>query len=288
MALPPSDIEPSELFRKLTEAPRPSDVIDYPRKDGDGNALARVRLQVLNTAEFDLARQKATEWFGKKFPNKDSRVIDTAREMLGDRTAKEVLAIACISDKAITGSEETGRPLYNRLFSSANDLDEVTADELTVLWVAQQAVQYRYGPYEGNIDSEEQVNAWMQVLVEGATAVPLAALSWHQLTELIMCLAERAYSLSVILGSPSKNLPGILDVLPSSWELGSYGHGKLLAKLTEIGLSREQLGLPEPSVVPDADVVPIDGIPSFNLPSEPMSAEDAAYMAESLHKDGKL
>ncbi len=54
---PDKTVPPSELFLKLIEAPRPTEVINYPRKDpATGEPIGKIRMQVLTQEEHDRAR----------------------------------------------------------------------------------------------------------------------------------------------------------------------------------------------------------------------------------------
>lgn len=278
MAFPPTDKEPSELFKKLMESPRPSELVDFPRYDDTGKSIARIRMQVLNYAEYDECRLRAQEWLDKKLPHKESREGQAAREVLGDRVAKEIVTRAALTEKPISGSEETPQGArYARIFRSADDVDQLTADELTCLWMAQQMVQTKYGPYEGNLESEAQITAWMKVLVEGASTLPLSQLSWHQLAELTLSLASRAYTLSAILHSQHSTLPPTLAAALENWDIGTGSFTQLPAPAADAGLSRTDLQLPD---LDKSQSKPL----SFTrvIPIEPVDSEMARKLSRDL------
>ena len=247
MAFPPEDVSPTELFLKLSAPVRPSEVIDFPRRDPVTKLpLGRVRLQVLNLAEYDEARIKAQQWLiEKKRISKDQLDANAIREVLGDRVAKELISMACLSVEPIKNTTESGKPRYVRHFVSADAVDVLMADELEALWMALQMVQRKFGPYEGNIETPEQATAWMKRLVEGGSALPLGVLGWHHLVELTMLLAERAYSLSALLGTQSSNLPPTLAACLKSWDIGTSSYGALPVSAIEIGLRESDLGIDE-------------------------------------------
>lgn len=273
---PPDDVEPSELFRKLCESPRPSDVIDFPRRDINGRSLAKIRVQVVDVDQNDEARIKAHRWAKerKHLAGEDLRG-ETISEVLGDRVARELLAMACVSVEPIPGSDQrkTGE-VYARVFRSADDLRVLYDDELRYLWTAQRLVQRRFGPYEGNLESEEDVTAWMKRLTEGASALPLAALDSHQLAELTTSLAERAYSLSALLDCQLSALPDTLAARLKAWAIGTGSYGVLPASATAIGLGRDDLGLsPEPPALGDYERV---------MPDRPLTHDEIQRMKTAL------
>lgn len=267
MAGPPKDIPASELFIRLCEIPRPSEVVDFPRKDPDtGKPVGRIRIQVLTMMQHDEARIKA---FRKLRKEQDLTPQDLEssllKEVYGDRVAREILAMCCLREEPIQGTAEAGRPMYARVFPKTDDLDGLSADELTVLFSCYEITQHRYGPHSGSVATDEEVTAWIERLAEGASAYPLAGQSWHQLADLCISLAARAYGLSAHLGSLSESLPATLDALPASWGIGTGSFGKRAAESIDPGAD----GSAEQPKVDD-------------LPEEPITTEQAAKIARTL------
>lgn len=261
---PPSDVPASELWLKLCESPRPSEVIDFPRKDAMGRPLGKLRIQVLNMEDHDEARIRA------RFALKDRKLTDddlndlTIKEVYADRVARELLAIACTAVEPIKGSDKHGK-----VFPGADDIGKkLTADEINTLFTAYLMVQNKYGPYEGNIQGADELNAWIKRLAEGGSAFPLAQRSWHQLVGLTMSLAERAYLLSEVLESQFSNLPNTLQSDLASLGIGTGLFGQPLASSTQTG--------GETSVDEWLDLS--DG--------EHVTVEQAAELARRLHKGG--
>lgn len=284
MAFPPADVPATELFLRLSANVRPSEVVDFPRRDPLTRApIGKVRIQVLNLAEHDEARLKAQYWImEKKRITRDQLDAAGIREVLGDRVAKELISMACLSVDPIKDTAETGKPRYMRHFRSADDVDILMADELEALWMTYQMVQRKFGPYEGNIETAEQASAWMKRLVEGASSLPLGVLGWHHLVELTMLLSERAYALSAILATQSSNLPSGLAALLKSWDIGTGSFGALPASAIEIGLRRSDLGQRDDDVLAPVEddaarLAPV-------LPDRPISTEEATEAFQRLFK----
>ena len=294
MAFPPNDVPATDLFLKLSAPTRPSEIVDFPRRDPYTRLpIGQVRMQVLNLAEYDEARIKAQYWIiDKKRIDKAQLDGQAIKEVIGDRIAKELISLACLSVEPIKGTEEKGYPRYLRHFRSADEVDVLLADELEALWMTLQMLQRKYGPYEGNLENAEQATAWMKRLVEGGTALPLGQLGWHHLVELTMLLADRAYTLSAILDTQSSNLPSTLAVPLNSWAIGTSSFGKLPASAIEIGLGNADLGLSggldselveqlteEVIARQQASLAPV-------LPDRPITTAEAADMFKQLFKDG--
>ena len=109
---PPTDVTPSDLFRILSSAPRPSEVVDFPRRDPVTRLyVGKLRMQVLNLDEYDEARIKADVWLKeKKRVGGELAQGKGIQEVLGDRVARELLSMACLSVEPIPGSAENGQP----------------------------------------------------------------------------------------------------------------------------------------------------------------------------------
>lgn len=289
MAFPPNDIPATDLFIKLSAPERPSEIIDFPRRDPYTRLpIGKVRIQVLNMAEYDEARIKAQLWVvDKKKVGHDQLEGQAIKEVIGDRVAKELISMACLSVDPIKDSEQTGHPKYLRHFRNADAVDVLMADELEALWMTFQMVQRKYGPFEGNLDGPEQVTAWMRRLVEGGSALPLGQLGWHLLVELTMSLAERAYSLSAVLASQSSNLPNTLAAPLTSWDIGTSSFGKLPLSAIEIGLTDNDTGYtPLSEEQLDAMQERIDKKMAPLLPDRPVTSEEAAKLFEQMFKNG--
>lgn len=290
MAFPPNDVTATDLFLKLSAPTRPSEIVDFPRRDPNTRLpIGKVRIQVLNLSEYDEARIKAQHWIvEKKRISRDQLDGQAVKEVLGDRIAKELISMACLSVEPIKDTDQSGYPRYMRHFVNADAVDVLLADELEALWMTLQMIQRKYGPYEGNLDSAEQVTAWMKRLVEGGSALPLGQLGWHHLVELTMSLAERSYTLSAILGSPSSTLPDTLAVPLTNWGIGTSSFGKQPASAIEIGLQRADLGLTEGEAAEQVEylVEQYEQRLAPTLPDRPITTSEAADMFKQLFKNG--
>ena len=221
----------------MNESPKPSEVIEFPRKGEDGKPLDRIRIQVLTMMEHDEARIRAHNWLKSKNIPSEEFGGPTIREVYGDAVARELLAMACVSESPIKGTEDRGSPRYARLFRSGPDMEALTADELTVLFTAYEMCQRKFGPYEGNLDKDSDISDWVKRLAEGANSFPLAQLSWHRLVELTMLLARRAFSLSACLDSQYSTLPDTMKSGLEKWDIGTGYYGVLRASIIDPGLN---------------------------------------------------
>lgn len=240
MANPPTDIEPSELFLKLCE-PRPSEEVDFPRKDRLGNPVGKIRIRVLTMEDHNRARitaqqalKRSVAGFGIQALDKSDMDSPAVREVLGDLVAHEILCMACLNHKPSFEETDDRPAVYGRVFNTPEDLRRVlTADETLTLFRAYQLVQHKWGPFELTTGDDAEVDAWVKRLEEGARLFPLLALSLPQLHELTSSLAARISSLSRILGSHWESLPPSLASLLEPYCLGTGSYGELAESSTQ-------------------------------------------------------
>lgn len=276
MANPPEDVEPLDLFRKLQETPAPSELFDYPRRGVD----VQVRIFCLGIDDHQRARELAINKLKKRGYDAADRDSINMREVYGDMVARELLSMAVRSAEPIHGSEATPQGLqYARPFPTAEHFGQahVTSDEVAVLFTMWQMVQTKYGPYEWNIENEHQLSRWVEKLVLGASAAPLARCDWQALVESTILLARRAWLLSAALESQRSTLPDTLVSTLDALGMDTSSFGELPAKLTSTGLGGSGDWLL-------FDIPKLDASVTGEM-SE--SVKHAASAAKRLHKHGE-
>ncbi len=211
---PDKSIPASELFLKLMETPRPTELVDYPRKDENGNPVGKLRIQVLTQEEHDRARIAAHRSMREQGLDNEDLKGNAVQEVLGDTVARELLAMACLTENG--PDDGNGRPMYGRIFQDAKDLKKIRSDEIAVLFQSYMATQAKYGPYESIVGDEAELNAWVKRLVEGGSGFPLLRLPLPALLELTSLLAQKIYTASKAVDSLWSSLP---DTLKSSLEM---------------------------------------------------------------------
>jgi len=231
MALPPKDVPASALFLKLMELPRPSEVIDFPRKGSDGKPIDRIRIQTLTSEDQDKARAMAhAEMLRRGFSAEDIGSYGI-REVYSDAVAKELIAMSCLTAEGADFGD--GVPKYGRVFRDGGQVSKLAADEILTLFNAWQLLQHKYGPIEG-LDQNE-VDAWIKRLVEGGSGFPLLELALPDLVELTTSLAARIYSVCEILAGHLSTLPPSLGSSLESLLLDIGSYGDPAAKLESTG-----------------------------------------------------
>jgi hypothetical protein len=230
MSGPPKDVPARALWLKLRETPRPSEVVDFPRKGLDGLPVGRVRIQVLTQEEQDRARLIAHDVLRKKHGLSEEAINSSVIQdgVYADAVAREVLAMAVVSESPIPGTEDNATPTYAREFTDGNEIAKVLfSDELAILFNAYVVTQHKFGPTENSVRTSEEVTAWVQRLREGGAAYPLLSLSWQALADLAMSLGERSWSLSTILESQFSSLPSSIQSQLETLGIGSGYFGEL-------------------------------------------------------------
>lgn len=250
--LPPND-PPNELLLRLLQRPAASALVDLPSRSTNGTPLAQIRILVLRQEQHDEARSRAEEKLKAQRRVSDLKSTVGA-EILGDAVAKELLAMACHMADPIDPTADN--PVYPLLFRSAQDVGKLSADEVTALFGSYLLVQKKYGPFARDLD-EDEVNAWIERLTEGASALPLGQLPSQDVAELCLCLARRALCLSKLLDCQQKSLPIPWESVPPSFRL-------------DTGSSSEPVA---------------DSIPSSEAASELITQEQAKAAARAIIGD---
>lgn len=239
MSGPPTDIPPAEIWRKLTERPQPSEIVDFPGYDLNGKPLGKVRIRVLLGDEQDRAKIAAHRYLTetRKVRN-DELSGEIMRETLGDAVMRELLCMACTGAEPF-GQQAQGRaPVYPRIFQRGEDLAKTMSNaDIATLFGSYLLIQEKYGPTERSIESPEERDAWISRLVEGASRHPLVRLPLPALHDLVMSLAARAYSLSSILEFLLSSSPNTLESILTSLDSGTSWSGQLPSELEKIGSS---------------------------------------------------
>jgi hypothetical protein len=240
--MPPADIKPSELFLRLTETPCPTEIVPYPRESEEGG-VDEVRMLVLREELIGRKRIDARRHVQKKYKMSDLELdSDVGQRMVSDRVAKEILAIAVVLPDPIPGSVEShGYPVYERLFMTADSIGKLPPREIGILWGLWNLVQNRIGPNESSFQSDDEVEAWLKVLVEGARPFGFFLLDLPQQEELLGKLASRALQLYRLLGSPQESWHSSLVSLQESLDIGTSSPTSQPADSTLYQSHRDQI-----------------------------------------------
>lgn len=195
---PAPKIEGSALFRALLEHPQPSDIVDYPRRDAGGQSVGRLRICLLRLEDHDAARTEGQHYVLSILRTLHSKEMrdqmfegHSMQEVLGDAVARSLLAKACLTVDPIPGSEGD-HPRYGRIFPDAASLRQLPAPEVGRLFNLYRLVQHKFGGIEASV-TEDDVDSWVNLLMEGGETYPLERLPLETLAELTVRLAKRLW-----------------------------------------------------------------------------------------------
>jgi hypothetical protein len=163
---PPTDIPASELWLKLAQKERPSKVVDFPRKDEDGNPVGQLRIRIL-TQEEQMASASAAEKTVREHLKEAKRDDLGYDRLFTDAYCVEVLFRAC---RDVNDSSKT-------LFPSPKQLRQaLTTEECSMLFQHYWTVSVELGPTVVNM-TDEELESWIDRLAEGGSAFPFDLLS---------------------------------------------------------------------------------------------------------------
>lgn len=217
------DVPALTLWQRLKNTALPSQVFELER-------IGKFRVQLLNMGAHTSARLSAVESL-RKVPDED-KSQPLVKEVIGDAAAMEMLSLAIVSVDPIPGQPEGGNPVYAKLFTTAQELSELSAGELAFMFNAYELVQHQCEP-DVLVDTEDDINRWISRLAEGAALDPLVQLPLPQLVLLASSLGARACSLSRILESQLSRLEPTLASSLQRWEIGTGYYGEPLNDATE-------------------------------------------------------
>lgn len=183
---PPRDVAPADLWALITQTPRPSQRVPFPRVGPDGRPLGEVVIWVLHQEERSAATLAAERHVRKvlkdAYPQRGEASLGYDA-LFEDRASVEILFRAC------RRAENVNVPA----FPSADEIARaLSTDEVAVLMRSYLRVQAECGPIVADM-SQEMVDAWIDVLASGGSKHPLDSLSSGALTTLLWSMACRLY-----------------------------------------------------------------------------------------------
>lgn len=192
------DGNPTELFRKLMEMPRPSTQVDFPRRGPDGKSVCQVAMVILSESELNEVRA-AADRVAKKMLGDAQR---EGEQNLGYQDIYRNVSVVELLWRACRNPGELHVPAF---LSPALMRKHFTTDELAVLMDAYLQFKVEAGPVVAEM-SEGEMDAWIKRLGEGASRVPLSLLSSEAKSDLLMrsaALLRSFWTGSGSAGSPA-------------------------------------------------------------------------------------
>jgi hypothetical protein len=223
---PPKNVAPEALWTRLTAMPRPTKLVDFPRRDPTTGSFLpeQVAVVVLTTGEQQKARAAAEQYaIAMLSGNPDSMPFNKVVDVVGGRSLgyeeiyRNELAIetVCLAFRDPKDVRQMAFP--NSQLARAF----LTQDEITALFMAYLTHQSESGPLVSSMDVPT-MNAWIEKLREGASRLPLSVLSLAGLQDLVMHLVSLLPTSPTDSGSagspPDGSSPDIASSLPSDAE----------------------------------------------------------------------
>lgn len=166
MSGPPKDIPASQLWLKLQELPRPSKLVDFPRKGEDGEPVGQLAIRIL-TQEEQMICSIAAEKSARDHLKEAKRDDLGYERFYTDAVCVEVLYRAC------RDPEDPSRPAFP---TSKQIREALTTEECAALFNHYLTIQLELGPTVISM-SDAELEAWIDRLVEGGSAFPFDLLS---------------------------------------------------------------------------------------------------------------
>jgi hypothetical protein len=209
--LPPDDVAEGELWQKLTQLPRPFELLDFPRRDpmdpsGQG-MIGQVACWVLNQTEL-MASSAAADAYAKQLL-RDKQKRDEENLAYAD-IYKNAASVEVVF-RAYRRPENLKHPAFP---STKKIRDNFSSDEIAILTRNYLQVQRKLGPIVTYM-SEAEMNAWLERLAKDGQLFPLALLDSDQLEDLLRHSARRLYPSSMVTSSAGA-LQTVTSTDPSS------------------------------------------------------------------------
>ena len=199
---------PGALLAMLKERPRPNRVVPFDSEATKGTLWENVRIVVPPASAHGEAQLAAHKRMRDelKLPINEWQT-ETVQALIGDITAKELLARVCFFEREIAPGK------FARWFSDSVDVERaLSADEIAVLFAKFEEVRLELGP-RLMVLTDADVEAWLERLEYGHRLDPLARLQLPDWVALVSGLArlvakERSRSAtSLTPDSPHDNSP---------------------------------------------------------------------------------
>lgn len=179
------------LYVKLTQMPRPHEIVPLPRLDKSGEPVGHVIMVILTAEENMLVKKAGGDRLRAWYKDQKKSELDLeVSSVFNDLTSMEILYRVC---RRIDDIDKT-------FFPSAKSIEKVlTLDEIALLLNHYYTMMYKYGPRLDTMTEEQQV-LWIKRITEDASVSPsflLNSLSSEALKNFTISLANQLKSLQM-------------------------------------------------------------------------------------------
>jgi hypothetical protein len=178
---------------ELIAIPRPSRVIDFPRKGPDGEPLTNLAMWVLTQQEMIEAAASA-----ERFTRKAIKDMPAANDA---KTGYDNVYNSAATAEVLFRASRKADDLQSSFFPAVESVRQLTGDEVGVLMNHYLTVQAELGPIVAHMTSEE-MEAMIDQIAKSGSRFPLDLLSADTLKTLVLFSALRVASFSTATSSP--------------------------------------------------------------------------------------
>jgi len=189
MNLPPTNIDPSDLWTQITQLPRPHRLVDFPQKVND-QPVGQVAVVVLTQAEVQEATLATEAWVRGEMARQggipsQGQPKNGYEILFENRSSVEQLQ-RCVYKADLTA----------RFFPSPSAISlRLTVDQIAALLLKYHQVRAELGPIVSEL-SQKEMDAWIDVLAKGAaTSSSLGFIAPAVLNQLLIYSASQCYAL---------------------------------------------------------------------------------------------
>lgn len=182
---PPTNIPAKELWVKLQELPRPSQVVDLPQRTPDGEPVGQVALWVLKQEEHLICTAE-TEKFVRHHLKEAKRGDIGYDDMFANEMAVQILFRAC---RDVADLKKTA-------FQTPKQVRELfTTDECGLLFRNYLTIELEFGPLVTQM-TDADMQAWIDKIAKGGSAFPFDSIHSDLQKILLLSMARRLQSSS--------------------------------------------------------------------------------------------
>lgn len=179
---PPTDIDSDELWRRITERPRPFNIVPLPQKDASGKPVGRVAMVVLTQTEQQAVIAAADRFVRKFILAEKTGTTDRSEAyetLYSSRAAVETLA------RAMRKENDPTKPAFMGADVPGELSNRFLPDEIAVLMKEYINTRVSLGPIVATM-SDDEYSLWKERLKAGALLYPLAYLTSGLTSELLL------------------------------------------------------------------------------------------------------
>ncbi len=188
--MPPSNIDPSDLWAQITAMPRAHKIVKSPLKLPDGSE-AEMIMQVLTQEEAQLCTIETERFTRKMLKDSNTAMPKSDEKSEGYNNLYETRCAAEILFKACRQIKDINKPF----FPGVNELSKkLTTDQIGCLMNQYLIIQQELGPIVSEMEQYE-FDAWIEKLATGGSAHFLGLLTLGARNQLTMYMASQLHSL---------------------------------------------------------------------------------------------